>query len=454
MVSAALNIHSKRYLFDDTEQLCFDEWRASLNPRQKQSQKRTRAQEEQLKVGEPVRKERKVTSASQGAQAQLVDYSGFSEVTPEVERDSLVKRSDWASTKRDLTVQVTTSRRGNEVRDVVKHSPTPLPQREARPPRVRSPKVSQVTELPELYEYLSGAPGYTIYVSGEQMGDTKPKLCLQPWTEPMCYEPNPTEEGRVFSERGFVGVEKPGSFDTSKLVSTIGEQDMPPAGYVQPEDRRVITTSLPVPEKGLEVSFALLQELNSLKWDIGAVTHHMDGELKRQSVGEYQARERYLNAKLAASQAQVRKLQEEKEELEMNSAKDLVDLEALAGALGVCRAELSEAKTQRPPPLVTSPPGEVLATQDYRVLVLEGQNQLLKQTLELVTSNESTLKEQVIELKEEKAELKADVKAEKELHRASQVEWRAREARWHDGRSSLSSSGSGPPATGVHPEES
>jgi hypothetical protein len=227
---------------------------------------------------------------------------------------------------------------------------------------------------------------------------------------------------------------------------------MPPAGYILPQDRRVVTVSLPVLERGLEVSYATVQELNSLKWDIGAVTHHMDGELKRQSVGEYQARERYLTKQLASSQATVQKLEEEKKVWESDMAESLVNMDALAGALSDSREELSKANTQGQnqgpsPPSIGNPPGFGQTSPEYGLLVMK--YQMLEKTLDMVTSNESSLKTQVVELKEEKAELKADVRAEKALHIASVKEWRAREERWNTRRSSSSSSASGSgPATG------
>ena len=210
------------------------------------------------------------------------------------------------------------------------------------------------------------------------------------------------------------------------MVSTVGEQRAPPLGYVPREEREVVQNELTFKDpRGVEISHQALQELNSLSWDIEAVKHHVDGELRRRTVGEYQARERYLSKMLATSVAQVAQLREQSAARMVDLEKWRKDAEDMADALEE-RKEHPSLPSSLPSRLPEgAPQRDVKSSLEYLSLLKE--KEMVEKTLEMVTSSAGELKAEVRELKEEKKASQKEIMKEREEWREREREWRSRE---------------------------
>jgi hypothetical protein len=410
------------------------------------------------------RKEKKVPSAAQGGPAPMVDYSCRPKDSIRVAYDSQVTHSSWAATaagRKALTVQVG---KGHRVvvpprsvasRGTSSKEGTISPKVQPRGPRHIS--------LEGVYPGdQAGLPGFREYrpvnMADENddmryqtlMGSILPRTYCSPWERPMSYEvrrqgANPELK---YSERSFVGVDTEENFQPPRVVGSVEEQRPPPLGYVPREEREMVMNELTFSDpRGVEISHKALQELNSLSWDIEAVKHHVDGELRRRTVGEYQARERYLSRQLATSVAQVAQLREEGTamraqvaHLKEQSATRMVglekwrkDAEDLTEALGEQRRVQPKASGQHSRLSAGAQQGDVKTSLEYLSLLKE--KEMVEKTLEMVTSSAVELKAEVRELKEEKKASRDELKAEKEEWRERERAWRSREAQWNTGTS-------------------
>jgi hypothetical protein len=397
-----------------------------------QKRKRTWAQAQEKTGVPPIqsggKRERKVPSAAQGSSAPMVNYG---ESTQEVFStcDSHIVPSVWGQQFPPLQIVVGAKeqRKAKPTSSVVATQPTPT--------QLSGVHLDNQAGLPGFHRY-----GPVNYVEVEDqetrdslLGDVLPSMYMPPWVRPLSYEVDSAQESLCYSERGRIGVSKPEDYHPSQLASCIHEQDAPPVGYVKPEERTLVKNTLElVPGKGLEVSFQALQELNSLSWDVEAMKNHMDGELRRQTVGEYQERERYLTKRLSASMGLVAQLSEEKESIQRQLDQSQQDVAALAESLNQARRVTG---SQAPTAPISVTEKDVVNSPVHRVLLMD--HKCMKELL-------SKARTDVIEKKEEIKELKADNK----YLRAEETEWREREKDWRkrekelrrEARSSTSSS--------------
>ena len=395
-----------------------------------QKRKRTWAQA-QAKPGVPPimvggKREKKVPSAAQGSPAPMVNYDEV------LYRSSHIVPSAWKEQFQPLQISVDSSeeRSVKSTSSVVAPQPTP-------------------TKLAGVYlENQAGLTGFKNYGPvnftqvldqdnrTELMNDLLPGMYMPTWVRPISYEVDDTQENLLYSERGRIGVSKPEDFHPSQLAACIHEQDAPPVGYVRPNDRELVRNVVElVPGKGLEVSFQALQELNSLSWDVEAMKNHMDGELRRQTVGEYQERERYLTKRLSASMGMVTQLKEEKETLQTQMDQKQQEAAALTESLQrqldqsqQDAAALAESLTQArratgsnalSVPTVAAPMTEanLQSSPTHRMLLM---NHAMVEEL---------LKQSRIELVDKKEEIK-ELKADNKYLRDEENEWRNREKEW------------------------
>ena len=366
----------------------------------------------------------------------MVDYSSLPKTNVQVEYSSRVVHSSWADTAaRRKPVENRMETEG------VKKGVQPPPQRvvvqstssTCPPGFIKSP-------LQGVYPGAqAGLPGYNCYnpvvmtnkeedgLLQELMGNIIPTSVMAPWEQPMSYEVDihsNVHHDLKYSERGYVGVDKPEDFLQSRLVGTIEEQRVPPIGYVVKEERQLVKHEISFQDpRGVQISHQALNELNSLSWDIESLKHHVDGELQRRTVGEYQARERYLSLKLSATVAQVAQLKQDKENLGAELTKSQKDAEDLVDALEKEYARSKQVTHSGQP--ATAPQADIKSSLEY--LSLQKEWEMLGKTLDLVTCSAGENKEELRELKNERKISREEVIRDKEAWIERERDWRSRE---------------------------
>jgi DNA repair exonuclease SbcCD ATPase subunit len=173
----------------------------------------------------------------------------------------------------------------------------------------------------------------------------------------------------------------------------------------------------------------------------------VDGELRRQTVGNYQQRERYYSKQLSASEAVVAQLRQEKEAAEKKVRKlqgEMEDWKGLAEMLMVQKEShlpMHPVSRQAAP---AAPQAKQSTLSSSRGEVLQMEKERLEERLRMRLSAETALREELGQLKADNKDLKSELKQGKEEmkelkveHKALKLEltqekndWRQREVDW------------------------